>query len=187
VGHILHERVPVATALPTAPALATLATVQVTPQGQDEVVGAAEVVRALAKAQPGFLEALVLRVRGAGAGVDSRYTGQNPPYISGEAMALIRAAGVQHLLLELPSVDREQDGGALRAHHTFWSVPQGRHDYQGVDPQEQAQARRRTITEMVLVPEALEDGPWWLQIQIPGFMLDAAPSRPILYPVSQEL
>lgn len=185
VGHILDERVPVAQALSGAPLLASVLTAPLVDEGEDRVVDAAALKGALEEAQPGFLEALVLRVRGVEASVDSRYTGQNPPYVGAQAMAVIRQAGVQHLLLELPSVDREEDAGALEAHHIFWSVPLGRHDYQGVAPQEEAQGRRRTITEMILLPEALEDGPWWLQLQIPGFMLDAAPSRPILYPVER--
>jgi arylformamidase len=186
VGHILAERVSVAASLCPGPWLATVATVAVSARGGDQVIERGEVARALAGAEAGVLEALVLRVRGAEAGVGARYSGQNPAYVCAEAMRAIRAAGVRHLLLELPSVDREEDGGALEAHHVFWSVPEGRADFEGVDAAEAAAARGRTITELIHVPAEVEDGPWWLELQIAPFVLDAAPSRPILYPVTPD-
>jgi hypothetical protein len=38
-----------------------------------------------------------------------------------------------------------------------------------------------TITEMIYVPNEVEDGQYVLDLQIPNFVADAAPSRPVLY------
>lgn len=97
-----------------------------------------------------------------------KYTGTNPPYFSEESMNYIVERNYVHLLTDLPSVDREEDGGALVAHKTFWGIPGGkRHD--------------RTITEMVYVDNDIEDGLYLLDLQIAPLMLDASPSRPVLY------
>ncbi|MBC8144638.1 MAG: cyclase family protein, partial [bacterium] len=46
---------------------------------------------------------------------------------------------------------------------------------------EGAESATRTITEMAFVPDAAADGSYVLNLQIPSFMLDAAPSRPLLF------
>ncbi len=50
------------------------------------------------------------------------YSKTNPPYLSEEAAIFIREIGIQHLLIDLPSVDREEDEGKLLAHKAFWNV-----------------------------------------------------------------
>lgn len=44
-------------------------------------------------------------------------------YFSQDAMCYINALEVKHLLVDLPSVDRENDGGRLAAHRIFWNLP----------------------------------------------------------------
>ena len=41
------------------------------------------------------------------------WSGSNPPYLDPKAAAWLAAEGVLHLLIDLPSVDPEEDGGAL--------------------------------------------------------------------------
>jgi arylformamidase len=41
----------------------------------------------------------------------------------------------------------------------------------------------RTITEMIHVPGEVPDGDYLLELQLPHFINDAAPSRPVLYAV----
>ena len=41
----------------------------------------------------------------------------------------------------------------------------------------------KTISELLYIPNSVLDGFGFLQIQIPNWGLDAAPSRPIFYPV----
>jgi kynurenine formamidase len=87
-----------------------------------------------------------------------------PPYFLAEAMEFIVSLGVQHLLVDVPSIDRLDDGGKLANHRIFW------HD-----------APKRTITELIYVPNHLKDGCYLLNLQIAPFMADVAPSRPIVY------
>ncbi|KAA0151848.1 hypothetical protein FNF29_04254 [Cafeteria roenbergensis] len=72
-----------------------------------------------------------------GAKVGRDWTGSNPAFLTGEAAFLCRALvapptgedsdSTGHLLVDLPSVDREDDGGALIAHRSFFGVtPSGR-------------------------------------------------------------
>lgn len=98
------------------------------------------------------------------------YSGTNPPYLTTEAMQYIVNKDIIHLLLDLPSVDREEDEGKLAAHHIFWGINNN----------------KRTdcsITELIYVPDAAKDGVYLLNLQIAPIALDAAPSRPILYPI----
>ncbi len=101
----------------------------------------------------------------------TNYSGANPPFLTREAMQYIVECGVEHLLLDLPSVDKEDDGG-VTAHHIFWNYPE--------NPRKNA-----TITEMIYVKNELKDGLYLLNLQIPSFTLDAAPSKPVLYNLHQ--
>ena len=96
------------------------------------------------------------------------YTGTNPPYIDSKVAQFLIDHGVDHLLVDLPSVDKEQDDGVLAFHHTFWNVP--------ANPN-----KTRTITEFIYVPSNIEDGLYILNLQMSAFSNDASPSRPILY------
>lgn len=114
-------------------------------------------------------EALVIRTLPNEAGKRVRdWSDTNPAYLEATAAAWSRSIGVQHLLLDLPSVDREEDGGALAAHHAFWDFPR-------------SADRQRTITELLFVPDEVRDGAYLLELQFPNFTNDAAPSRPVLY------
>lgn len=101
-----------------------------------------------------------------------QYSGSNPPYLHHEAAQYLVACGIQHLLLDLPSVDREEDGGRLLAHRAFWQYPE-------------AVRQAATITELVFVPNAVKDGFYLLNLQTASFDLDASPSKPVLFAVRQ--
>lgn len=96
------------------------------------------------------------------------YSDTNPPYIAPEAMKLIVEAGVEHLLVDTPSVDREEDEGVLASHHIFWNYPAE------ID-------RVKTITELIYIPSEIPDGEYLLELQFAPFENDASPSRPLLY------
>jgi kynurenine formamidase len=147
--------------------------VSVAPRPQpngDLVVLLADVQAALA-AQPdrSIPEALVLRTLPNDAAKRSRqYSGTNPTYTEPALAHFLVENNVQHFLLDLPSVDREEDAGQLLAHHAFWRYP--------------AQPRcGATITELIFVPDEVEDGLYLLNIQITSLELDASPSKPVLY------
>ena len=96
------------------------------------------------------------------------WSNTNPPYFTTAFMKGVLSLGVKHLLVDLPSVDREEDGGALAAHRTFWNVP--------ADPRHGA-----TITEMIFVPEHATDGLYLLHLGVAPFDNDASSSRPVLF------
>lgn len=114
-------------------------------------------------------EALIIRTRpNRTTKLTQAYSNTNPPYLLAKTASKIVSAGVEHLLLDVPSVDREQDGGELRAHHLFWGLP--------AHPRERA-----TITELIYVDDRIEDGLYLLNLQTAPFENDATPSRPVLY------
>jgi arylformamidase len=183
IGHITERRVPVADCVAAPLLAATLITVRLRPLSEssdtyagtadpdDLVITAAAIEQALARVHvpEGFHDALVLRIPtddGLYAGPAQDHTGHNPPYLTDQAARALRDLSCDHLLLELPSVDRESDGGGLTSHHTFFGDQE-----------------RRTITEMVAVPRDLPDGPYALSLRFARLLTDAAPSRPILYPL----
>lgn len=105
--------------------------------------------------------------------------GPQPAFFTIHAMQHIDSTNCQHLLVDLPSVDRMYDDGLLTCHHLFWHVPEGSHTLTPETRQE------RTITEMVFVPDQLQDGLYLLNLQIPSFATDAAPSRPVIMPLKK--
>jgi kynurenine formamidase len=102
------------------------------------------------------------------------YSKTNPPYLAEEAAIFIRKIGIQHLLIDLPSVDREEDEGKLLAHKAFWNV-------KNVNNLNADARLNCTITEMIFVSNDIEDGNYLLNLQIASFENDASPSKPILY------
>lgn len=101
------------------------------------------------------------------------YSGNNPVYFSEESINYIVKQGYKHLLTDLPSVDREEDGGLLKAHKAFWNFP----DDIRMDA---------TITELIFVGNHIKDGLYLLQMQIAPFQLDASPSKPTLYQIDRQ-
>lgn len=98
-----------------------------------------------------------------------------PPYLSPDAALWIVERGIDHLIVDLPSVDRVQDEGHLVAHRIFFGLPPG------VRELDQARRARCTITELAYVPDAVADGEYLLELQVPAIAGDAVPSRPLLY------
>lgn len=98
-----------------------------------------------------------------------------PPYLSPEAALWIVECGIEHLIVDLPSVDRVQDEGHLLAHRIFFGLPPG------VRELDRALRARCTITELAYVPDAVPDGEYLLELQVPAIAGDAVPSRPLLY------
>lgn len=114
-------------------------------------------------------EALVIRTLPNSEEKKSRqYSHTNPPFLSENAAKYIREIGVKHLLIDLPSVDKEKDEGKLVAHKAFWN-------YNG------EQRLDATITEFIYVDTTIKDGSYLLNLQIASFENDASPSKPVLY------
>ncbi|TYP99434.1 kynurenine formamidase [Tenacibaculum adriaticum] len=99
-----------------------------------------------------------------------RYSNTNPPYLLEEAAIYLREKGVRHLLIDLPSVDKEKDGGLLLAHNAFWNTS-GKLRLDA------------TITEFIYVPNSVEDETYFLNLMVAPFENDATPSKPVLYQI----
>jgi len=114
-------------------------------------------------------KALIIRTLPNSPGKTSmNYSGTNPPYLESKVALGAITKGISHLLVDLPSVDKEQDNGSLLVHRDFWNYPQS--------PRESS-----TITELIYVPESIPDGIYLLNLQITSLELDASPSKPVLY------
>jgi kynurenine formamidase len=171
VGHLSPEAHPVGGLLKrhffTAQLVSLLPEQRRAPDGRQDQVITLEQLRNVVSERPP--EAMVLRTLPLEPGKAGRdWCNANPPYLQSTACAWLRSIGVKHLLVDLPSVDREEDGGVLAAHHAFWDYPAT------VDLE-------RTITELITVPADVRDGDYLLELQLAHFMNDAAPSRPLLY------
>ncbi|MEQ1904452.1 MAG: cyclase family protein [Pirellulaceae bacterium] len=101
------------------------------------------------------------------------------PFFTSEAIRWVVDSGIQHLLVDVPSVDRMLDDGRLHSHCLFFGVESGTRKLMD------SVGSSRTITEMVFVPDEISDGFYWINLQIPAWNLDAAPSRPIVYPIRE--
>lgn len=102
--------------------------------------------------------------------INKVYSDTNPPYFEPLAIKWMVDNGIEHLLIDLPSVDKEVDNGVLAGHHQFWLYPD--------------QPRKKsTITEFIFVPNYVLDGLYLLNLQVAALENDAAPSRPLMYAV----
>ena len=169
VGHIARERFVLHECLKKYHFLAKLVSVypRRTEEG-DRVIFRDQLEELLS---PGEAEALILRtLPNDDLKKRQNYSGANPPYLHHEAAAFLVSCGIEHLLLDLPSVDREEDGGRLLAHKAFWQYPENTRT-------------GATITEMICAPNDLRDGLYMLNLQTISLDLDASPSKPVVFPV----
>lgn len=151
--------------------LAEVITVAPEQQGEDFVISEKQLKYALGNKKR---EALVIRtLPNLGDKRSKQYSDTNPPYLLEEAVQYLVKKGVDHLLVDLPSVDKERDNGELLAHKAFWNV-NGK------------QRKAATITEFIYVPNTVLDGNYFLDLQVAPFENDASPSRPILYKIEDK-
>ena len=102
--------------------------------------------------------------------LNRQYSNTNPPYLLEDAAIYLRQKEIKHLLIDLPSVDKEKDNCELLAHNAFWNT-KGKLRLDA------------TITEFIYVPNSVEDGCYFLNLQIAPFENDATPSKPVLYKI----
>lgn len=187
VGHITRKRISINECLRDILVPAVLVSVSPEPAvGSNErytiefVPGDALITREVLKARLSGSDwdgkALVVRtLPNSGEKLTLKYGDDHvPPFFSTEAMEFIVECGFKHLLVDLPSIDRLFDQGKLSNHRIFWNVAQTGYDIY-------SDSRiYNTITEIIYVPDAVEDGQYLLNLQIAPFMADASPSRPML-------
>jgi kynurenine formamidase len=188
VGHVTREPFPLTDVTPVPPALALLVTVTpralgtVTPGTHaapaDPVIHRDDLAAAAARWLGDPWTALVVRTLPNDPGKRSRAYDGSPcpaPYFHADAMRWIVARGVVSLVCDLPSLDRADDAGRLEAHRLYWGLPPG------ATSAALASRPHALVTELAYVPDAAQDGLYLLDLQVPAFGSDAAPSRPVLY------
>lgn len=112
----------------------------------------------------------VLAIEAKGIDFPQNFSNTNPAYFEAELCTFLAKKGVKHLICNLPSVDREEDGGALAAHRAFWNYPE-------------ATRTESTITELAVFPKEMEEGFYFLDLQVAPLHNDAVPSKPLFYPL----
>lgn len=166
LGHIMPEVHSVNKVFDRYFFTATLITLAPEKVGNDLVISKKQLERALDGGSP---EALVIRtIPNTKEKLSRQYSNTNPPYITEEGMLFLVEIGIMHLLVDLPSVDKEKDDGALLAHKAFWGI-------------NGTLRPKATITEFIYVPHHIKDGDFFLSLQLAPFENDASPSRPVLF------
>src|SRR5262249_53985035 len=148
------------------------------PQTGDRLVTRAALERGWSRALPFKPRALVVRTLPNDTDKPQRdYTTLTPPYLTREAAEFLVARGIEHLIVDLPSIDRAHDEGRLTAHRVFFGLPRSSTALR------LAGRPHSTVTELAFIADEVADGPYLLEIQVPAIGGDAVPSRPLLYPI----
>ncbi len=166
VGHITKEFISLNKTLTQFFFLAELVTVQPTDVNGDHVIMKEQLQQMV---KHNHVEALIIRtLPNLENKLIMHYSNTNPVYLHHEAAKWMVEKGVKHLLIDLPSVDKEKDEGKLQSHHAFWNTAgETRH--------------HATITELVYVKDSISDGLYLLNLQITSLENDASPSKPLLF------
>lgn len=177
VGHIVDDDAFVSDALPQS--LMPAVVISVWPAAED---GDAVITRrALSDRIDGYrddeLAALIVRTLPNDASKMAAVYGEahRPPFFTADGMGYLVMRGVRHLLADIPSIDRMFDQGRLANHRIFWNLAEGA---RAAAPDTRSDS---TVTEMVFVSDEVADGLYLLNLQLPAFQSDAAPSRPVVY------
>jgi len=196
IGHILNDRLSVSdclhdslipcTLITIEPILALDAKEQYQPvlDENDKVISFTSLQKAINQPAPHqaneFLQALVVRTTpNPVSKKNQNYNLQHQaPFFTHEAMQYICDLGIQHILVDTPSIDRMYDDGLLSNHRKFWHVAAN------CKQRSNEQQSNKTITEMIYVNDKIKDGHYVLNLQCPRWKTDAVPSQPLLYPIT---
>ncbi|MCS6821924.1 MAG: cyclase family protein [Microscillaceae bacterium] len=139
-------------------------------QNGDSIITLSQIEPLLTAPMP---EALIIRtLPNTPEKLHKKYSNTNPTYLESAVCEFLAKKDVKHLLLDVPSADKEKDGGKLLAHKSFWQFPN-------------AIRKSCTITELVYVNNDIPDGNYLLNLQIISLQTDASPSKPILYALQE--
>jgi kynurenine formamidase len=172
LGHITKEFYSINQCLKQFFFMAEVVSIQPEEINGDFVITKSQIENSLTEKTP---EAIIIRtLPNSSVKKSKNYSHTNPPYLLEEAATYIREIGIKHLLIDLPSVDKEEDEGKLLSHKAFWNVKNTTilNDDARLDC---------TITELIYVNDSVSDGMYLLNLQIASFENDASPSKPVLY------
>jgi kynurenine formamidase len=172
-SHIYDVPLSIHTIINTQFSLAYLHTCQPVAQSNgDYIIELSQVQEAISIAQTLGASSFIIRtIPNDDSKKTNNYSGTNPAFMDYKIAKLLNEMGIMNLLVDLPSLDKEQDGGELAAHKAFWGNPL------------QATRTNATITELIFVPNVVKDGLYGLSIAVPAIVHDALPSRICLYPI----
>lgn len=166
VGHITKDFYSVNQSLKTFFFLAELITILPVKLDDDLVITKKQIEIALKNKD---IDTLILRTLPNDENkLTENYSNTNPPYLLEETAVYLRKIGIKHLLIDLPSVDKEKDDGKLVSHKAFWNFD----DKLRLDA---------TITEFVYIDNTIIDGLYLLNLQIASIENNASLSKPVLY------
>lgn len=117
---------------------------------------------------------LGLKTRASALPPATDFTGTDFLALSPEAAAAVREAGIRTLVVDLPSLDPERDGGQLLAHREYFGLQ--RAGCQGKDPE------TRAVVELAWFG-GLPAGYYYAVITPARFAVPAVPTGLFLYPI----
>ena len=171
VGHISKEEINVNKLLKTNNFLAQLITIKpqkIINKNKKEVDQIISLKQIKNKIIPN-IQALIIKTQNNYDELTKKnYNHTNWPFLAESSASYIRTKGIQHLLIDQPSIDKEFDEGKLLAHRAFWNYPNE------IDS-------KKTITELIGIPNHVKDGRYLLNLTLANIENDAVPSRPIIY------
>lgn len=144
---------------------------------EDWVITATQLQLALAQVDNAQLQSLVIRTlpNESSKQWQKYHQDQQPAFFTIDAIRYLNERGVEHIIVDLPSLDRLNDDGKMSAHHTFWQV---------MEEQSQPTIHSliyKTITELAFINNDINDGFYFLNLQLTALLTDATPSKPVLY------
>jgi len=165
VGHISQDGETINNAMDTFHFLTELITIRPVKNGDDLVLDYED----FKEAKKYTTDAVIIRTLPNEVSKKiAKYTGSNPPYLDPKISEHLYKTGVNHLVVDLPSVDKEVDGGKLQSHNNFWIIPSNKRI-------------KATITELAFIPNEIKDGLYLLNLQLPLTEIDAIISHPVVY------
>ncbi len=190
VGHITKERVSVTDSLKVRMSKCALISLEPksasetdeeynpTMQNSDKIITKKQLVDELAKYSELEINSLAIRTLPNRESKKTEDYNDLPAYFTKDAMDYIFELGIDNLLTDLPSIDRLYDEGMMTNHRAFWQVNEEREVNQAT--------LHKTVTEFMFADDSTADGYYILDIQLPPFVSDAAPSSPILYKLEKK-
>lgn len=174
IGHVLAERVALLDTVDFTPGLAQLISLRAEPSG---LISREQVEDKVGRNRE---DPIALILRTLPNPPEKRYRdyqrGPVYPVLHAAAVSWLASLPLRHLLLDTPSLDAP-DNTALSNHRIWWGLT--------TPPQQHGYApRRRSVTELIYVPNTLADGEYWLHFELSPILADANPSRPVVYPLS---
>lgn len=181
VGHIAKEKYTINNCLKINWVKALLITVEPEKINDDLIITEDAIINKIENIEDDTQALIVRTLPNDEDKLTKLYSKTNPPYLHVNAMDFIVKKGIQHFLIDLPSIDREEDKGELLSHHKFWNYPAYKSTYAEKDL---VQVRQyATISELLYIPNKVTNGYYFLNLQTINIDLDVSPSKPLIYPI----